>query len=447
MFPQRLIEPDGPRTMEEIQHGLPSRVMRLTLQIVLALFLVLIAWSIAGELDIIASADGRLVPQTFVKIVQPADPGVIQEILVKEGERVQAGQVLLRMDRKLSDADAAALKSELDNRGLQIRRIDAELSGQPLTRRPRDRSELYEQVEAQWRARRQNYLDTLAQEQQALQKAQHELSAARELRLKLQQSVPILKRQADNFGELSTQGYVPGAQAEDKLREFLERAQELKAQESTVNSVEAGVYQSQQRLKQISSNYRSNLNNERVEAEGQLQKLQQDWIKLEHKASLLELKAPQSGFIKDLATHTIGTVVTPGTILLTLVPESEPLVAEVLVKNDDVGFVHAGQEVKIKLVAYPFQKYGMLDGVIAHLGVDSQDVHGPSNDTSVKAVPEQSYKALVSLSAQTLEAAGTKFRLISGMQVIAEINGGKRTVLEYLLSPIQRTVHDSARER
>ena len=438
--------------MEDIEREAPSRITRATLWVVAALCAILIVWASIGKLDIIATAEGRLIPQTFVKIVQPADGGVVQEILVKEGQRVAAGQVLLRMDAQLSNVDEKALQSELANKALQLRRIDAELAGAPLLTRPGDPLDLFTQISAQYRAHRQNYLDIVSQEQQVLQKAKHELASAAEVVKKLQQTVPMLQKQAQSYADMGKDGYAPGLTVQDKQREYQERAQDLKAQESTVDSLKSAVNQSQTKLEQIRSNYTSGLHNERVEAQGQLQKVQQEWGKQQHKAGLLELKAPQAGFVKDLATHTKGAVVAPGTIVLTLVPENEPLVAEVLIKNDDVGFVHLGQKVRVKLVAYPFQKYGMLDGEVIHLGADAQDPGGqsaaaPKDAASAKAAGVLSYKAMVKLSAQTLKSQGNALKLVPGMQVMAEINQGQRTVMEYLLSPVQKAFHESARER
>jgi hemolysin D len=447
--PHQKNEEDQFRSMEDIERDPPASITRFTLYAVGGLFLILLVWAAVGKLDIIASAEGKLVPQTFVKIVQPADNGVVAEIRVKEGQRVEAGQILLRMDTQLSDADDKELKAELANKELQLRRIDAELSGIPLLRKVSDPDELFRQVNAQHIARRQNYLDTLGQEQQLLRKAQHEYASSKEVFSKLRQTTPILKQQAEAYADLGKDGYAGQLMVQDKQREYLERAQDLRAQESTVASLEAAMAQSQKRIEQITSNYRSTLLNERVEAESQHHKIQQDLVKQQHKAEFLELKAPQSGFVKDLATHTIGTVVTPGTILLTLVPENEPLVAEVQIKNDDVGFVHEEQSAKIKLVAYPFQKYGMLEGKVIHLGADSQDAQTSTKDAANKEKPnsQQTYKALIDLHSQKLDAQGEKLKLVPGMQVIAEINQGHRTVLEYLLSPVQKAFHESARER
>src|SRR5262249_51460858 len=161
---------------------------------------------------------------------------------------------------------------------------------------------------------------------------------------------------------------------------------------------------------------------ERVEAEAQLHKLRQDWDKQQHRYSLLELTAPQAGIVKDLATHTPGTVVAPGTILLTLVPQDEALLAEVWVSNQDVGFIHPGQPVKVKLAAYPFQKYGMLDGVVKQVGADATDAKDASNTKLTTAGDPLLYRAIVELKDRYLHSGGQKMNLTPGMQAVAEIN-------------------------
>jgi HlyD family secretion protein len=159
--------------------------------------------------------------------------------------------------------------------------------------------------------------------------------------------------------------------------------------------------------------------------------------------------------VKDLATHTPGTVVSPGTVIATIVPHNEPLLAEVWVANLDAGFVVPRQDAKIKLAAYPFQQYGMLDGSVRTVSADASDKAGDNgnlpkaNDTEVPSTAQSqlSYRTLVELKASELESKGQRFKLTPGMQVSAEINLGTRTVLQYMLSPIQKNLHEAWRER
>jgi len=131
---------------------------------------------------------------------------------------------------------------------------------------------------------------------------------------------------------------------------------------------------------------------------------------------------------------------------MTLVPHDEPLVAEVWVDHIDAGFVQADQKARVKLAAYPFQKYGMLNGVVKQVSADAQEKPEPGSPT-VKSVQQAAYRALVSLSSGHLESQGRQLRLVPGMQVNAEIHLGTRTVLEYLLSPVQKVTHEAGRER
>lgn len=429
-----------------IQESPPARLPRAVMYSVGALFVILLLWAIFGKLNIIASAEGKLVPQTYVKIVQPADAGIVKEILVKEGETVKAGQVLMRMDMKVAQADARTISNDLSMRSLQLRRIEAELGGKSLAKKSGDPDDLYRQVAAQYRDHRQSYLDSLGQAQDALSKTQAEYEAARDVLEKLKETVPLLKQQADAYADMGKEGYAPQVTVRDKQRDYLEKAQDLKAQGQTVASLDAAVSQAKKQVDQVTSKYRSDLQNERMEAEGQYRKLGQDWVKQEYKSGLLELKAPYDGVVKDLATHTVGTVVSPGTVLLSIVPDNEPLVAEIMVKNDDVGFVYPQQRVKVKLAAYPFEEYGMLDGEVTRIDADS-DTENQAQSRDKKQVQPSFYKAIVSFDSQTLDAKGHKLKLVPGMQVVAEINQGSRTVMQYLLSPVSKTLYESGHER
>jgi HlyD family secretion protein len=436
-----------------IQESPPARLPRVVTYTIVVLLVFTAVWSVFGKLDVVASAQGRLVPESYVKVVQPADAGIVKEILVHEGEYVTGGQVLLRLDAQDSRADSAKLRSDLALRSLQLRRIDAELTGRPLTRGHDDPADLFAEVVAQYRERRQNYLDALGQVQEQLAKAQRDAESGQAVLTKLAQTNPILKSQAQAYAGLGEEGYVPKVTVSDKQRAYIENEQDLQAQGSTVQGLVAAVREAEQSVREVSSKYYSDLRNERVEAEGEYLKLQDDWTKQEHHASLLELKAPQSGIIKDLATHTIGTVVATGTVLLSIVPEHEPLLAEVLVRNEDIGFVHNRQGVKVKLTAYPFQKYGLLDGQVQQIWPDASDAdengtsRAPGSEGDEKSAGTSGYKALVKLDRQSLVAGNDALNLVAGMQVVAEIREGRRTVLEYLLSPLQGAIHDSGRER
>jgi hemolysin D len=436
-----------------VQEKPPSPLPRTMLYLLLSLFGILLGWAVLGKVDVVAVAEGKLVPQSYLKIVQPADSGIVKDILVKEGDLVKEHQVLMRLDPKLSEADTRIVEGELQQKKLQLRRIEAELAGSGLLLQKGDDAEAFRQVLAQYHAHRQAYDDAAAQERALLAKAREDYASARQVNAKLKRVLPAYQETEQAWNQLHQEGFAGKLLALDKQRQRKEAEGDLKAQEESLASYRSSIEQSEKRLAQITSNYKQQLHNEQVDVQGQLQKLEQELAKQRHRAALLELKAPQAGKIKDLATHTLGTVVSPGTILLSLIPIDEPLKAEVMIQNDDVGFVKEGQPVKLKLAAYPFQKYGMVEGTVTHVSADATEVPNgkpadtPDGSASGKPQATAAYKAIVTLKAQQITARGERFTLSPGMQVVAEINQGTRTILDYLLSPVQGVFHEAGRER
>jgi HlyD family secretion protein len=415
-----------------VQSRPPAPLGRGVLYVLLALVAAALAWAAAARLDIVATAEGKLVPAGYLKIVQPAEQGVVREIFVREGERVRQGQVLMRMDTALLAADGRALFAEYHAKRLALRRIDAQLAGAPLAREPGDPPALHAQVRAQHAANVAAYRNALAQERSTLERARHDLAAANEVRAKLLAVLPHYREQEKAFEKLSRDGFAGRLLYTDKQRERIEKEQDLKIQEAAIAAARATIAQSEKRVAQIGADYRRALQAERAETAPQAERLRQELAKQQHRQELLELRAPQSGTVKDLATHTPGTVVAPGTILMTIVPDGEKLRAEVWVSNDDIGFVRAAQPVKIKLAAFPFQKYGVLEGAVAQVSADST---------------EGTFRALIDPAHQHLDSDGRHHALAAGMQVVAEIHLGSRTVLEYLLSPVRKAFHEAGRER
>ena len=434
-----------------IQNSPPPPLTGLLLKTLFIFFGGLLLWATFGKLDIVAVATGKLVPQSYLRIVQPLEQGIVKEILVREGEHVREGQVLMRMDPSLTDADRRVVDSERKLKNLQLRRIDAEMKGSLISHVSGDDAGLLAQVEAQHRARRQANQDAVDTEQASLVKAQKDLKAALEIEAKLKKTVPIHKDTADGWAQLAREGFAGKLLAQERMRLFIESEQDLKAQTENVEGLRATIVQAEKRLAQIKSNYRQQLQNERIETASQAQRLGEEVGKHDHRKGLMELRAPQAGIVKDLATHTVGTVAAPGTILMTLVPQGEPLVAEVWVSNDDVGFIRQGQPVRLKLSTFQFQKYGMVEGSVRQISADaSENQNSATASVEIgrnKTALPLTYKMIVQMNAQDLVAQGVKYSLTPGMQVAAEIHLGTRTVMEYLLSPVTKAFHEAGRER
>jgi HlyD family secretion protein len=475
-----------------IQEKPPAPLAGWMLRLLVGLLAGVALWAVFGRLDIVAVADGKLVPSSYLKIVQPAEQGIVKEILVREGEKVAEGQVLIRMDAVIAQADSKSLAADVQTRRLALRRIGAQLAGplavpgstkprsvvpesaasgstvhgstaldssgartqahEPFSRQPDDSPAHYAQALAQYEANVRAYENALAQERSLLEKARNDLAAAESTKAKLEQVLPHYVEQERAFEKLQKDGFAGRVMATDKARERIEKEQDLRTQEFVIRSSRALIAQSEAKIAQITADYRRQLQAERVETAMQLERASQELAKHEHRRGLLELRAPQMGIVKDLATYTAGTVVAPGTILMTLVPEGDKLVAEVWVSNQDVGFVRKGQDVKVKLAAFQFQKYGMVEGRVLHINADATEAPSPNTRSDALAGRDRpmgplAFRALVELRAQELATDAARYALAPGMQVSSEIHLGTRSILEYVLSPVQKAWHEAARER
>lgn len=431
-----------------LQRTTPHPQRRRVLWALLALLAFLLAWALLGRLDIVAVAEGKLIPASYLKIVQPSEAGIVKEILVREGEHVRAGQALMRMDALITNADFEAIATEHVRKRLALARIDAELTGQAFTPDFTAPVALVREIGAQYQANRDALAAALAEERSRFGKAQQELAAARQQRERLEAVLPHYREQDKAYERLVKEGFAGSLMGSDKRRERIEKEQELATQGHLIASAQASIDQSQKKLKQIKADYVRQLHAERNEAQAQIDKLAKEQEKQQHRRELLELKAPQDGVIKDLATHTSGTVVQPGTVLASLVPREENLKVEVWVSNEDIGFVRPRQPVKLKFAAYPFQKYGMGRGMVEHVSADAQsEEEARDKGLTVNGHLPLRYKALVTLDGSALETDGVKYPLSVGMQTTAEILVGDRTVAEYLLSPVKKAWHEAGRER
>src|SRR6185369_10841489 len=290
----------------QLQEEAPSPMPRLILWVVITLVGALVVWSSVGKLDVVAVAEGRLVPKSQLRIVQPAEGGVMRELLVREGERVRAGQVLARMDVRAAEADAATAQNEIAIRRLQLRRIDAELGGPLLAILPEDPPRLFQQVEAQRHARVQAQEAALAEQRTVIARARREMQAATETQTKLAGALPVLAEQERAFEQLARDGYAGRLMVAQRSRERLDAEQDLRAQEHRVEGARAAIEQGERRITQLVASYRA-----------QLQRLLQELEKLSHRRRLAKLRAPADGVVKDLATQTTGAVLAPGTVLMT----------------------------------------------------------------------------------------------------------------------------------
>lgn len=217
----------------------------------------------------------------------------------------------------------------------------------------------------------------------------------------------------------------------------------IAAQRMALMAQSAAAEQASAGLLRVQTEYQKALQVERAQVLAELSKVKADLSKAEHRIALSELRSPVAGVVNSLAVKTPGQVVQAGAALLTVVPENESLIAEVWVRNEDAGLVSPGMPVKVKLVAFPFQKYGWIEGEVRWIGADSETPEFMRNTAGETLF----YRARIALNRQQLTRDGKQFQAKPGMQVVADIQLGERTLLEYLTSPLKKTVLEAARER
>lgn len=423
----------------------PSPMPRAVLFTVLVLLALLLAWAFLGRLDIVARADGRLVPRTRLKVVQPFEGGRVAEILVAEGELVEAGQPLMRMDASLSRADTRALKRELALIELQLERVRAELNGTDFKPVREIYPHLSRKVEKQYLASRRAYRAALTEQEAVLARLRRELEGARQVHDRLVAMLPIYRRIEKAHARLAAGGNASELAVMERRADRIAIERDLEEQARQVATLEGRIAEAEAGLARIETDYHRALTEEWVALSTRRTRLRADIAKQQYRNELLELSAPEAGIVQNLATHTEGSVVPSGTVLLSIVPVAEPVQAEVYIDNPDIGFVEPGQTVRLKLAAYPFQRFGTVAATVERVSPDAQTGEGTAAPVGDRRRGD--YRAVLSLRKQYLTANGERLELRPGMAVVAEIKLGERSVMEYLLSPVRKTVDYAGKER
>jgi len=430
---------------------LPATVLRILVALVLSFFI----WACIGKVDIVADATGRLVPKTLIKLAQPSELGTVSHVYVSEGQAVQKGAVLLQLDDTSVRADLLAAKVEEQEASLRLRRVRSELAGMPLVREVDDPSDLFDRTKLDYDTRKAVHQQALAQERSALLKLEADVASATEAEAKFRKVLPSYKDAESAYSDMAKLQLQSELAAQEHVRERIEHEQDYLSQSQTLKGLRAAKAQQEFKIAQVESEYLKELRQEESDLTPRLERARQERIKQEHRLAQLTLTAPADGVVKDMAIHAEGTVVTPGAVLLTLIPTDDKFYAEVWARNEDSGFVFPGQLVRLKVATYPFQKYGLLHGKVLRVSPDSSEsiltsslaapALTPSSNNPSAGPPQ--YKVLVQLDSQQLARDGKKYPLRAGMLLTAEIIEGRRTVLEYLISPVRTIVDEAAKER
>lgn len=415
---------------------------RLMARVIVALVVIVGAICIFGKLDIVATAKGRLVPNARIKIIQPAITGIVREIAVRDGERVRAGQLLMKLDTTQAAADTDKASAAKFDAALGAARAKALLHAQQVNRPPEvaivDGAVLDRQAEAQrlaegaWR----EYQDKANAARAELTKREAELDSTRAQIAKLDATSPLARKQANEYKALSTDKYVAESEYLDKEQSALNQEYELTALISRARELKAGIAGQRAQVEGVASEFRRNQLDALEKATEQLTQNRGDETKAKTREALLSLTAPTAGTVQQLAVHTLGGVVTTAQALMEIVPD-DALQADITVENRDVGFVTVGQRAAVKIEAFPYTHYGMLEGEVSDV----------SNDAVQDKKQGLVFTAHIVLKTNRMWIDHQWIALTPGMAVTADIKTGKQAVAEYVLGPLIEGMHESFHER
>lgn len=421
-----------------LQASPPHPAPRRALWAIVGLFLIALLWACLGQVDIVAVAPGRIVVSEGTKLVQPLEAAVVTAIKVTDGDHVEAGQVLVELDATAPQADRASLQEQREAARSEAARSEALLQAlrtgsAPAAAPADDRA----QLQAEWA----DISAKVAKQAAEIARREAEIQTVQQALTKLELTLPLAQRREADFQALTEQGFVAGHAGQDKTRERIELERDLATQRARLAETRAALHESRQAQQAYLAETRRTLNERRAQASLKHTQLMQEGAKAEQRERLTSLKAPVAGTVQQLAVRTPGGVVTPAQTLMVVVPEQAQVTAEVALQNKDIGFVHEGQPVHIKLETFPFTRYGTVDATVTWVSADAV-VRAQEGQPQSAVFP-----ATLQLRQTSLDIDGKRIKLTPGMNLTAEIKTGRRRVIDYLLSPVRAAVSESLGER
>jgi hemolysin D len=431
-----------PAALELLETPL-SPAPRIAAALLVGFALIAVLWAVFGQIDMVATARGKIIPGNGSKVIQPFETATVKSIRVTDGQAVKAGEVLIELDATTATADQARIGNDLAAARLQAARARAMLaaidSGQrpvlptladiPAERQAQEQRLLAGQVD--------EYRTKLSRIDADIVRREAELASTRQIVAKLEQTVPIARRRAQDFKGLVDKKFISEHGYLDKEQARIEQEADLATQKSRLNELAAAVQEGRNQRLALAAESRRIALDSLTEGEQKSATLTQDRLKADARGKLMTLTAPVDGTVQQLAVHTVGGVVTEAQALMIVVPREDALEVEAFLDNKDIGFVTAGQIAAVKIETFPYTKYGTVSAKVAHVSDDA------INDEKKGLI----YASRLKLDHTAIRVEGKMVNLAPGMAVTAEIKTGNRRVIEYFLSPLLQYKDESLRER
>lgn len=446
----------------------PSPVRIAAIWLIGLFFAASLVWSYFGWLEIYAVARGRIQPSGRSKVIQPLDPGRVVGIAIENGSRVEAGDLLIEFDSRETGAEHEEQKRDLESALAEAARRRAGIAAARLAG-TRALKVAYAAGTSESIIDRENGvlaadLAQLASNQASLLAQRAEKLAASE-RLKAsiaarEKLIAVDKEHVDMRESLNQTKAASRAQVIETLQQYETQLTAQAGEKGQLLETEAALITIDRKIEETTSQFIADQSQKLAEAERKADHLKGELVKAAAKHERMKLTAPIGGTVQQLAVTTIGQVVSSGQPLMTIVPYGAPIEIEALIENKDIGFVEAGQPAVVKVEAFPFTRYGTVEGNVLKVSRDSVDEREATalNDpkAGARASPSTAdiaktqnlvFPATIGLSKTAISVDGKEIPLSPGMAVTVEILTGKRRALDYILSPLREVASTSAHER
>jgi hemolysin D len=386
----------------------------------------------------VAVAQGKIIPSGYSKVIQPLESGVITAIHVRDGQFVKRGDVLIDLNTTVNDADQERVVNEHRAAKIDALRLRTLIAGGNAFAPPDDVNPQY--VALQQQRLRDQFAEFNAKVEaakQVIDQRKAALEGTKENITRLKATVPIEKERAATYKKLLEDQYVSKMDYLQFEQQRIDREQELAGQKQKLIQDSAALSEAEKNYRALVSEFQRIRQTELSEVEMKAASLSQEVVKAGQKTDFQKLTSPIDGVVQQLAVHTVGGVVTPAQQLLVVVPQESPVEVEAWLENKDIGFVNIGQPVQIKVETFPFTIYGVINGTVVTV----------SHDAIQQEKGGLVYSTRVSMARGTMQVEEKTVNLTPGMAVTVEVITGTRRAIEYFLSPLLKSAHESIRER
>ncbi|MBV2131407.1 HlyD family type I secretion periplasmic adaptor subunit [Pseudomonas sp. MAP12] len=429
--------------MPEVQGALAedsTGLTRMTVWLTALFLLTALVWAHFAVLDEVTTGEGKAIPSSKVQTIQNLEGGIVAEIFVREGQVVEKGDPLLRLDDTRFVSNMS--ESEADRLALlaRVERLSAEGEGRPL-QLPEEIAKvapgLAADEQALYRSRQQGLSSEVSILQEQLRQKTQELA---EFRAKAQQysaSLGLIQSELNMSEPLVASGAISQVELLRLRRSAVETRGSLNATNLAIPRAESAVKEVERKIEEARLTFRTNALKELNEARTELSKITASSRAIEDRVSRTGVVSPVRGIVKQLKVNTIGGVVQPGSDLLEIVPLEDSLLIEARIRPQDVAFLHPGQQAMVKFTAYDYTIYGGLKAKLEMIGADTiTDEEGKSF-----------YLIQLRTDKSHLGSVDKPLLIIPGMVANVDIITGQKSVLDYLLKPVLKARSEALRER